>query len=399
MPLTDVKIRQTKPGARAIKLTDSGGLYIEIKPNGSRLWRYRYEIAGRENVFAIGGYPELSLSDARADRDAARALVKQGIHPSHERARTRDRQLVANKETFEANAREWIEAHRARWSAYYCSQIESYFRRDVYPQIGRRPIRSITAADILGILEAVAGRGAETAAINIRQWISSVFRYAVAKLRADSDPAAALRGSIIRPPVQHAHALGRDGIGLFLRRLRKYGGNRTTALALRMLLLTFVRTVELRKAEWSQFDFDARRWRIPAGILKRRRPHIVPLSSQMITLLDELRTITGSSRWLFPNTRRPTDIMSATTVNRALEYMGYETAEVTGHDFRATASTELHEMGFKHEAIELQLAHAKKDETEAAYNHAQHLPDRIKIMQWWGDLISEIEGTLDDAAG
>lgn len=390
MPLTDVKIRQAKASARALKLTDGGGLYLEVKPNGSKLWRYRYEIAGRENVFAIGAYPETSLGDARRARDAARALVKQGVHPAHERAKRRENQLAANADTFRAHAEEWIEAHRARWTPYYASQIEGYFSRDVYPRIGRRPMRSVTAADVLEILEAVAGRGAEAAAINIRQWISSVFRHAVARLRADSDPAAALRGAVIRPPVQHARPLDRNGIREFSRRLEVFGGNRATAIAMRMLLLTFVRTVELRKAAWSQFDLERRLWTIPPLNMKMRRIHLVPISDQVLALLQELRTITGSGVWLFPNTRRPKDVMSATTVNRALEYLGYQSAELTGHDFRATASTALHEMGFRSELVEIQLAHAKKDKTAAAYNHAKYLPERTQMMQRWADWIDEI---------
>ena len=399
VPLTDVKIRQAKAAARALKLTDGGGLYLEVKPNGSKLWRYRYEIAGRENVFAIGAYPETSLVDARRERDAARVLVKQGMHPAHERAKRRDTQLAANAETFRANAEEWVEAHRARWTPYYASQIESYFARDVYPRIGRRPMRTITAADVLEILEAVSGRGAEAAAINIRQWISSVFRHAVARLRADSDPAAALRGAVIRPPVQHARPLDRDGIRDFARRLEAFGGNRATAIALRLLLLTFVRTVELRKAAWSQFDLDRRLWTIPPANMKMRRIHLVPLSGQVLALLQELRTITGSGPWLFPNTRRPKDVMSATTVNRALEYLGYGSAEVTGHDFRATASTALHEMGFRSELVELQLAHAKKDRTAAAYNHAKYLPERAEMMQRWADWIDAVTQPDDSPPG
>ncbi|MGH8076285.1 MAG: tyrosine-type recombinase/integrase, partial [Lysobacter sp.] len=237
MPLTDVQIRQAKPADKPIKLLDSDRLYLLGMPSGSKLWRYRYRIDGRENLYAIGEYPTISLQEARTRRDQARGLVKQGIHPSHERQRTRSDQTVHNVNTFKAIAEQWIDAHRGRWSAYYLKQVESYFRRDVYPKIGKRPIRAVTAADVLDILTTIAGRGAEAAAINVRQWISGVFRHAVATLRADTDPAAALRGAVIRPPVQNASPKDRDEIRDFLARLRMFGGNRTTAIALRLLLI------------------------------------------------------------------------------------------------------------------------------------------------------------------
>lgn len=394
MPLTDVRIRQAKPVDKPLKLLDGSRLYLIVMPSGAKLWRYRYRIDGRENLYAIGEYPTISLQEARMLRDAARALVKQGIHPSHERARTRSDTAASNANTFKAIAHAWIEAHRARWTPYYVKQIESYFERDVYPKIGKRPIRSVTAADIHGIITAIAGRGAEAAAINVRQWCSAVFCHAVAHLCADSDPAAALRRTVIRPPVEHAKPLTEDGITTFFARLATFGGNRTTAIALHLLLLLWIRTAELRKAQWCEFDLDGTLWTIPAGRMKRRRKHLVPLPPQAIALLHELHTITGGGKHLFPNTRRPKDVMGATTVNRALEHMGYPSGEVTGHDFRATASTLLRERGHRSEVIEVQLAHAKKSKTEAAYNHAEYLPERTKMMREWAGWIDEIAAKL-----
>lgn len=387
MALTDVRIRQAKPAEKTNKLSDGNRLYLYVMPSGLKLWRYRYRIDGRENLFALGEYPAMSLSDARQARDRAKELVKQGIHPAHERARSRADAAAANADTFKVLAEEWIASSRANWSEYYVSQIESYFKRDVYPRIGKRPIRSVTAADVHAVIMSVAGRGAKAAAINVRQWCSSVFCYAVAHLKADSDPAAALRRTVKRNPVENAKPLAESDIATMLLRLESYGGHRTTAIAIELLLLLFVRTIELRRAEWTDIDLDAGMWVIDAEKMKKRRKHMIPLPPQAVGLLRELHLITGSGRYLFPNSRRPREMMSATTVNRALEHMGFPPGAVTGHDFRATASTWLREMGFSSEVVEMQLAHAKKNRTEAAYNHAQFVRERTVMMRRWADTI------------
>lgn len=396
MPLTDIKIRQAKAAGKALKFADAAGLYLEVKPNGSKLWRYRYRIAGRENLFAIGEYPQISLADARKARDEARGLIKQGRHPAHARQSERTQQINANALTFKAIAEEWIAKKRSRWAPYYLLQIQRGMKNDIYPRIGRLPIRSVTAADVLAILDRASKRGAETVALNLRQWCSAVFRYAVATLRADHDPAAALRGAIIRPPVNHSKPMEGDEIAVFICKLARYGGHRITVIALRLLLLTFVRTVEMRKAEWSDVNLAAAEWRIPPEKMKMRRLHIVPLARQTVELLTELQHITGAGRWLFPNNRRPTDVMAATTINRALESMGYGTGEVTAHDFRATASTRLHEMGVRSDFIELQLAHVERNRAKAAYNHADHLAERLAMMQAWADWLDGIVASAKD---
>lgn len=383
--LTDIEIRKAKPEAKARKLRDGGGLYLDVRPTGSKFWRYRYRLGGAEQTYTIGEYPGVSLQGARSERDRARGQIRQGVHPGHERARTRSNLIAENANTFETIAKEWIQGRKAHWSAYYLKQVESYLAGDVYPKIGRRPIRSINSADVLDVLNAVAGRGAEAAAINMRQWISAIFRFAVATLRAENDPAAPLRGAIRRPPIQNASPKDQGQICDFLKRLRAYGGNRTTAIALELLLILFVRTVELRTAPWSEFDLKRGLWAIPGSRMKRRRTHLVPLPEQAVRLLQELQEITGAGVHLFPNMRRPKDVMSATTVNRALEHMGYPSGFFTGHDFRATASTRLHEMGYRSELVELQLAHAKTDKVAAAYNHAEYLGERVTMMQAWAD--------------
>lgn len=396
MPLTDVRIRQAKAQPKPYRLADGGGLFLEVRPNGSKLWRYAYRIGGKPNLFAMGAYPEVSLLDARQAHARARALVQAGTHPAHDRARAKGEAVARDADLFQSVALEWIEAKRTKdgrpgWSPYYEAQVRSYMQRDVFPRVGRRPIRSITSADWLGVIQPIADRGAEAAAILVRQLASQVYTYAIARLRADSDPTFPLRRTIIRPPVQHAAPKDRDTIRDLLQRVRAYGGNRTTAIALRVLLLTFVRTAELRNAPWSEFDLDRGLWTIPAERMKKRRSHLVPLAPQAVALLRELHDITGANVHLFPNNRRPTDVMSATTINRALEHMGYPPAFFTGHDFRATASTRLHEMGFRSEIVEMQLAHSKTDKVAAAYNHAEYLPERTAMMDAWATWIEQAE--------
>jgi integrase len=393
MVLTDANVRNAKPGPSPKKLPDGGGLYLEVRPTGSKLWRYRYRIAGKENVFALGEYPAVSLAEARTQRAEARALVKKGIHPAHQRRAALLATHAANANTFESVAREWIERKKSNWSPYYARQVENFLSSDVFPSVGSLPIRAVTAAHLLDIVRRVEGRGAETVALNIRQWCSAIFRYAVSTLRADTDPAASLKGAIQRPKTEHHKPLSRTQIADFATALESYGGYRTTVIALRLMLLTFVRTKELRQAPWCEFDPDRAEWRIAAERMKMREPHIVPLSRQAVTLLRELYTHTGGRPMLFPNHRNPDDCMTMTTLNRALERMGFNgrgTIGFSAHGFRATASTMLNELGFRSEVIERQLAHAERNKVRASYNQAEYLDERRSMMQQWADLVDEM---------
>lgn len=411
MPLTDSQIRNTKPGEKPIKLTDGGGLYLEVRPTGAKLWRYRYRIAGKENVFAVGEYVQapngeakeqtlarrnagmLTLAEARVRLEEWRALVKQGIHPAHNRQAARLANHAENANTFEAVAREWIAKKKQGWTPYYLRQVERFHETDVFPYVGNLPIRNVTAAHLLEIVRRVEGRGAETVALLVRQWASAIFRYAVATLRADADPAAALKGAIHRPKVEHHKPLSRDQVGDFVKALDSYGGYRTTVIALRLMLLTFVRTVELRAAHWAEIDLDRAEWRIPAERMKMREPHIVPLSRQAVELLRELHTHTGGRSFLFPNYRNPKTCMTATTLNRALERMGFNGKDSIGfsaHGFRATASTMLNELSFRSEVIERQLAHAERNKVRASYNQGEYMEERRAMMQQWANLTDEM---------
>lgn len=412
MPLTDTQIRNTKPlPDKPVKLTDGGGLYLEVRPTGAKLWRYRYRIAGKENVFAVGEYAQpprgetkeqaqsrrsagmLTLAEARARREECRALVKQGIHPAHYRQAARMEQSARNADTFESVAREWVAKKKPTWTPYYLRQVERFLEADVFPYVGSLPIRNVTAAHLLEIVRRVEGRGAETVALLVRQWASAIFRYAVATLRADTDPAAALRGAIHRPKVVHHKPMTRGQVADFIKALDGYAGYRTTVIALRLMLLTFVRTVELRGARWDEIDLDRGEWRIPASRMKMREPHIVPLSRQAVESLQELHTHTGGRGMLFPNYRNPKTCMSATTLNRALERLGFNgegTIGFSAHGFRATACTLLNEMGYRPDVIERQLAHAERNKVRAGYNQAMYLEERRAMMQVWSDMIDEM---------
>jgi len=420
MPLTDTRIRNAKATRKPYKLTDSAGLHVEVRPSGAKLWRLRYRLPGIkterskragehgliENVFALGEYVQapdgeskaeraqrirsgrLTLAEARTERDKARGMVKQGIHPAHNRQALRSANVADSANTFEAVAREWIEKNKARWTPYYLLQVERFLQADVYPYIGTLPIRSVTAARLLEIVRRIEKR-APTVALLVRQWCSAVFRYAVATLRADGDPTVALKGAITRPKVEHRKPLARTEIPDFLKALDKSGGYRTTVIAMRLLMLTFVRPVELRAAEWTEFDLDRREWRIPAARMKMRALHIVPLSLQAVELLRELHKLTGGGRLLFPNHRRPKTHMTGTTLNRALERMGYN-GKFSSHGFRATASTMLNEMGYRPDVIERQLAHKERNAVRASYNQAQYLEDRKTMMQKWASYLDSL---------
>lgn len=409
MALTDTAIRNAKAGEKPVKLPAGKGLYLEVRPSGAKLWRYRYRVDGKENLFALGEYPSkpivrgeseaqaqrrrdagiYTLAEAVTAREEARSLVKQGIHPAHKRKALKADQIASNANTFEAIARAWIEKKKVNWSGYYLNQVESFLKADVFPRIGGIPIRDVTASQVRDILDKVHKR-APTVAILLQQWCSAVFRFAVAGNRAAVDPVAALRGTLERPKIQHKKPLERADIKPFFESLKTYGGNAQTKIALKLALLTWVRPGELRKSEWVEFDFDRAEWRIPSEKMKKGEPHLVPLSRQSVALLRELHTLTGGQRWLFPNHRRPTEHMSMTTLNRALERMrfnGTEKRDFSAHGFRATASTMLNEGSFRPDVIERQLAHKERNKTRASYNQAEYLPERRDMMQRWADFV------------
>ncbi len=408
MALTDVMIRNTKPGATPKRLRDGKGLYLEVRPSGARLWRYRYRIAGKENIFAAGEYVQapagetakqtearlsagqLTLGEARNKRSEWRGLVKRGIHPAHARAVQKAEQLDAGANTFEAVARTWLAIKAKEWTPQRIKQATRWLERDVFSAIGSTPIRDVKPAMIIDIMERVArgeGRGrrpAPTVAIQVRQYCDAVFSYAKTKKKADDNPAAGLDGVVAKPPSKKWRPLSRARIGELIHALDVYVGDPATAIALQLMLLTFVRTGELRGAEWTEFDLDHGTWTIPAERMKMRDAHVVPLSEQAVALLVRLHAITGKRRYLFPNHKRPSTFLGKTTLNAALVRMGFE-GELSPHGMRKIASTMLNELGFRSDVIERQLAHGERNQVRSAYNFAQYLPERTTMMQAWAD--------------
>jgi integrase len=392
MPLTDIQIRQAKPKDRPYRRSDGHGLFVEIRPNGSKLWRYQYRLGKKQKLYAMGHYPETTLAAAREELKEARSLVQRGIDPVYERKNLKAQQIDENEQTFKVLANAWIEKRSPKWSENYKNQISRSFIRHVYPMIGKRPISSLTAVDVLDVLEVVQAK-APTLAMMMRQWISGVFRYAIVRRLINNDPASMLRGEIERPPPKKKKPLTPAELPDFLMALDEYSSRsqvqRTTVIAMNLLLLTFVRTGELRQAKWHEVDWEHSLLRIPAERMKKRRDHLVPLSKQAVTLLKELQSINGQREWMFPNARKPKNCMANTTINRALEYMGYA-GRLSGHAFRNTASTRLHELGYDTDHIELQLAHADRS-VRGRYNSARHLKARTQLMQGWADYLEKLK--------
>lgn len=388
MSLTDVAVRTAKSTDKPTKLSDEKGLFLLINPNGSKYWRLKYRFAGKEKLLALGVYPDVTLAEARSRRDQARKLLANGIDPGVVKQQAKYAVKQAAKNSFEAVAREWIAKQSPHWAESHTTKILRRFEQNVFPWIGSRPINEITATEILTVLQRVENRGAIDTAHRVMQNCGQVFRYAVVCGKASRNPAVDLRGALTPAKEKH-HASITDPklIGGLLWSLEGYQGSFVTQCALCLAPLVFVRPGELRKAEWAEFDLDAAEWRIPAERMKMREQHIVPLSTQAVAILRELHALTGDGRFVFPGARTNGRPMSENTVNAALRRLGYTKDEMTGHGFRSMASTILNEQGWHRDAIERQLAHAEHNAVRAAYNYAEHLPERRKMMQAWADYL------------
>ncbi len=388
MPLTDTRIRNAKPTEKPYKLADGGGLYIEIKPNGSKLWRLRYRLARKENLFSLGEYPLVGLADARAGRDAAKKLIRDGIHPSHHRKLARVRQAHEHANTFEAVAREWMAHHAEHWTAKTLQQRQRVLEHDVFAAFGSLPVRQVTPAHVLSVVKKIEKR-APAMAVVANQAIGGVCRYAMATLRADSDPTPPLRGSLRPKPVEHHKPLTRGEIPGFIRALEAYPGYFSNKTALHLTLLTLVRSTEMLEARWSEFDLEAALWRIPAERMKMREPHTLPLSRQALTLLKNLQAVTGNGEYLFPNRSNLSKPVSRGVLWKAVASMGYLRL-FSPHGIRATGSTILNEMGYRPDWIDRQLAHTERNKVRASYNRAEYLDERRAMMQAWADYIDTL---------
>ena len=403
MPLTEIAIKNAKADKKPLKLFDSGGLFLLVTPAGGKWWRLKYRFSGKEKLLSLGIYPDVPLAGrqdkktglwidgAREKRDHARKLLACKIDPAETRRAEKAAGAAAGQNTFEVIAREWHAKQSGSWAKVTADAKLVRLEADLFPRIGSKPISDLNAPALLKVLQAVEGRGANEIARRVRQMLGQIFRYAISTGRISVNPTADLAGALPPAnPIHHAAITEPKAVGGLMRAIQDYQGEPVTRAALRFAPLVFVRPGELRAAEWKEFDLDQATWRIPGERMKMREAHFVPLSKQAVAILRDLSSHTGNGRFVFPSIRSRTRPMSENTVNAALRRLGYTKAEMTGHGFRSMASTLLNEQGWHRDAIERQLAHAERDSIRAAYNRAEHLPERKKMMQAWADYLDKL---------
>ncbi len=392
MKLTHLECKNAKPKDKPYKLTDGQGLYLEVFPTGARYWRWKYRFNGKEKRLAFGVYPEVSLNEAREKRDQSRKQLAEGIDPG---AFKKQEKLIAravHEDTFEKIARQWHEVKKSSWTGRHPETVMRKLESDLFPDLGERPIKDISARELLAVIRKIEERGALDMAKKALQHVGQIFRHAIIEGKAERDISADLKGALKTAKVQHRAYLREDELPAYLALVEAYdkdGGELLTKLALKMVLLTFVRSSELRGARWNEINFEKKEWRIPAERMKMKELHIVPLADQTIVLLKEIKELTGHREYIFPNQQHPSKIMSENTLLFALYRMGYR-SRATAHGFRSTASTILNENGFRADVIERQLAHTERDNVRSAYNHAQYLKERREMMQWWANYLDGV---------
>jgi integrase len=389
MSLSDAKVRNAKPRAKPYKVSDGDGLFLLVTPSGSKYWRLKYHYAGKEKLLALGVYPDVGLEDARERRGKARKAIAAGNDPGQLKREAKLQAVLESENTFEPTAREWLENRKHKLAPITYRAIERRVEMHIFPTLARRQIPDITPPEILRMLRKVEASGTIDTAHRVMQTCSQIFTYAIATGRAERNPVPDLRGALKQHTVKHQAYLTADELPEFLEKLESYNGDLLTKLATRFLILTFVRTKELRGAQWPEINLDKAEWRIPAERMKMKALHIVPLSKQAIKIIKEIRNHTGNRQYVFPNQHNFSTFMSENTILYALYRMGYH-SRATGHGFRSTASTILNENGFVPDVIERQLAHSEQNSVRAAYNHAQYLPERRKMMQWWADYLDQV---------
>ncbi len=393
MPLSDTAIRNAKPGDKAKKMFDGGGLYLEVAPSGGKWWRLKYRFDGKEKRLSLGVYPDVSLKDARDRRDEARKLLANEIDPSENRKAKKAAKVERAANSFEVVAREWFSKHEPNWSANHANRIIRRLERDIFPWFGGKAIADITTPQLLEAVQRIEQRGALETAHRALGNCGQVFRYAVATGRAERDPSGDLRGAL--PPVKGTHFASitePKQVAGVLRALDGYEGTLPVRCALRLAPLVFVRPGELRHAQWEDIDLDNAEWRYM--VTKTNTQHIVPLSNQAIEILQELKPLTENGRYVFPSARNPEGDkpMSDNAILAAMRRMGISKEEMSGHGFRAMARTILDEvLGFRPDYIEHQLAHAVRDPNGRAYNRTAHLPERRKMMQEWANYLDKLK--------
>lgn len=391
MPLTDTAIRNAKPRKKQYKLSDEKGLYLLVMPAG-KYFRLDYRFAGKRKTLALGVYPDVTLKEAREKRNDARKMIGRGIDPVQYKKQTKALLAGRTANGLEAVAREWFVKYKHTWTEGHSRTIIRRLELNVFPWLGNKDVGTITPPELLTVLRRIEDRGALETAHRVKQICGQVFRYAIATGRAERDPSADLRGALPpTKPKRMSTITDPPKIGELLRAIDGYSGHLITRCALRLAPLVFVRPGELRKAEWSEIDMDKAEWKIPAEKMKGRIPHIVPLPTQAIEILRSIEPLTGSGRYVFPSLRTTRRPMSNNTVLAALRRLGYAKDEMSGHGFRSMASTLLNEQGWNSDAIERQLAHAERNSVRAAYNYAEFLPERKRMMQAWADYLQAIK--------
>lgn len=389
MPLTDIEARSAKPKEKQYKIADGEGMYLLVMPTGRKYWKMKYHYGGKEKLLSIGVYPDISISVARQKRAEAKQRLTDGTDPSEAKQAIKRQKKQPSGITFKEIAIEWHNNKKENLSELYAKYIIDRLEYDIFKPLGNRPLKEITAPELLAVMRDIEARGIGDIPHRLLQYCGQIFRFAIATGRGERDLSADLQGALKAVKKEHhAHLLEKD-LPDFLKKLANYEGSEQTKLAWKFMLLTFVRTTELRGAEWQEIDFDKAEWRIPAERMKMRDPHIVPLARQTIEILNGLLPISGHRKHVFPNQNRPATFISENTLLYALYRMGYH-SRATTHGFRASASTILNENGFRADVIERQLAHTERNAVRAAYNHAQYLPERREMMQWWADKIDSL---------
>ncbi len=405
--LTDLALRNSKPGAKTRKLSDGGGLFLEIRPNGSKYWRMAYRFAGKQKLLALGVYPEVTATRARKEAQKAREHLMEGRDPGLIKKITKGTSCTEN--TFEAVATEWLEKFKHQWTDSHLKSISGRLRRDVFPWIGGRPVGEITAPELLSVLRRIEARGHLENAHRALTNAGQVFMYAIATGRAERNLAADLRGAIPRPNVNHmASIIDPEQVGELLRAIDRYPGSPLTRCALQLTVHVFLRSKEIRFAEWTEIDFDRAEWRIPLAKMKGRKRdkeaggnpfHLVPLATQVIAILREVQALSGQGKYLFPGLRSTIRPLSDATLTNALRRMGYSQEELHVHGLRATARTLIRqELGFDEEPIERQLGHAVKGPLGAAYNRADFIEERKRMMQAWADYLEALKAGVQTSS-
>ncbi|HAG3448222.1 TPA: tyrosine-type recombinase/integrase [Salmonella enterica] len=391
MKLTARQISTAKPTEKPYKLSDGGGLYLLVNPNGSRYWRMKYRYAGKEKLLSIGVYPDVTLAEARDKRTQAKRILAAGDDPSEVKQAEREAKNLAVNNSFELLALEWHEHKKPNWSSGYADDIMEYLRKDIFPYIGKKAITDIKPITMLSVLKKMEERGVLDKLKKTRQACRQIFTYAIITGRAEFNPVTDLAGALKTPKQQYFPHLMPTQIGPFIHAVNTYSGSKVTRIATLLLMYTSVRTIELRASEWTEFDLDNDLWQIPKERMKMRRPHLVPLSRQVKSHLLELKEITGWGKYVFPGRNDAHKPMSEASINQVIKRIGFA-GKVTGHGFRHTMSTILHEKGFNSAWIEAQLAHADRNTIRGTYNHAQYLDGRRDMLQWYADYLDELAG-------